>query len=181
MPYIMNALSTPVNTQAQGTWLQWKPLEIKTIHNEHKAAFFEEKRSNEGLIRIPEEIMELEKNDPVRINFIEEKRKEGVSNRIKKLQEVQYNLEVSLRRDLEVKNIKADALTFASKGELVAYQELMSLQSDQRNVVVTPGDEIRKLKEQSEGPISGNTTSTQPGTPDTRRADTAKPAASGKQ
>lgn len=151
MPYIMNALATPINTQAHGKWFQWKPGQIKEIQNQDLAHFFTQNRGEEGLVGINDNIMELAPEDPTRVEFIEERRKEGVQKRINKLDSVINNLEQSLRYDLEAKNMKADPLTFASKGELAAYKERATLSEFERKQAMNVGDEIRKLKTQIDG------------------------------
>lgn len=151
MPFIMNALQTPINTQAHGKWFQWKPGQIKDIQNQDLAHFFTQNRGEEGLVGINNDIMEMDVNDPVRLEFIEERRKEGVQKRINKLDAIINNLEQSLRYDLEAKNMKADPLTFASKGELNAYKERATLSDFERKQAMNVGDEIRKLKEQIAG------------------------------
>lgn len=183
MPYILNALPTPVNTQAQGTWLAWKAGEIKTIHNENKAAFFEEKRAEEGLVRIPEEIMELEKTDPARIAFIQEKTLQGISKRIQYLDTVIRNQEVFLKQDFERHNMKVDPLSIADKKLVAVYKERAALAAYEKKNTFSAADEIRKIKAEMEGPVveNGNIADSKPGTNSEGRSSTAKPAASGKQ
>lgn len=181
MPFIMNALETPINTQAHGKWFQWKPRQIKEIQNPDLALFFTEKRGEEGLVGISDNIMELPAEDPSRMEFIEERRKEGVQKRINKLDSIINNLEQSLRYDLEAKNMKADPLTFASKGELSAYKERATLSEFERKQAMNVGDEIRKLKAQIAGEaINGSGSSSDSGTNNPGRPSTSQPAQSRK-
>lgn len=188
MPFIMNALNTPIHTQAQGKWFKWAPLQIKDIQNPHLALFFETNRATEGLIGIPEHIMvdpetgePRDKKSKEFRDFIEERRREGVQKRIQFLDFIINNLEVSLRRDLEASNIKAPPYTFASKGELAAYKERAALAETERANTMTPGDEILRIKAEMEGTaVNGNITDTKPGADASGRANTVKPTASGK-
>jgi len=176
MPFIMNALETPINTQAHGKWFQWKPRQIKEIQNVDLAMFLTQNRGEEGLVAINDDIMELDKNSAEFKDFIEERRKEGVQKRINKLAFIVQNLEQSLRYDLETKNIKADPYSFASKGELAAYKELATLKEYERTQHLNVGDEIRKLKEVING--GGNNTDSRTNNPG--RSDTAQSTKAGK-
>lgn len=142
----MNALDTPVNTQAHGKWFQWKPLQIKDIQNEDLAMFFIQNRADDGLVSIPDHVANEDKNSIVYLEAIEECRKQGIANRINKLNFIIANLEQSLRYDLEAKNIKADPLTLASKGELAAYKELANLKEYEHKAAINVAEEIRRMK-----------------------------------
>lgn len=183
MPFVMNALATPINTQAHGKWFAWKPGQIKEIQNNDLAMFLTQNRGEEGLVGIDDHMMELDKSDPENLakfnEYIEDRRKEGVQKRINKLDSIIRNLEQSLRFDLESKNIKSDPLSFASKGELQAYKERASLMEFERKNVLNVGDEIRKLKAQMDGEVvDGNVSSPQPGKTSSGRPDNVKPAKS---
>lgn len=155
MPYLMNCLSHPITVQARGSWFSFTPEQIKMIHDPVLAHILVTKKASEGIVEVPEALMEsrLEKPEEFKAE-IEELRKKGVAVRIQKLEGVISNLEISLRRDLEMKNIKADPLNFASKGEESAYAELSELKSNHRNKLETPADRIRKIKEQMNGPAN---------------------------
>jgi hypothetical protein len=162
----MNALDTPVNTQAFGKWFQWKPRQIKEIQNINLAMFLTEKRGEDGLVGIDDKMMEMEKDTPEAkaefAQYIEDRRKEGVQKRIQKLDGIIHNLEVSLKRDLDRANLKQDPLVEASKGELSAYKERASLMEYERQQAVNVADEIRKVKAQMNGePVNGSGSDTQ--------------------
>lgn len=142
--YIMNALDKDVSTQVHGKWFSFKPRQIKLFANKDIAEFMAMNRGEEGLVDIPEEIMELPAADPERVKVVEEKRFEGVQKRVRKLDMIKENLLTSLRYDVELKGIKADPLTFASKGELLAIRELKTLSGEVDRHQANVADEIRK-------------------------------------
>ena len=150
MPYIMNALDNEVKVQAHGKWFTFKPREIKNMHSPNLAMFLATNRGEDGLVDISDETMELDKKSIEYMEYIEKRRIEGIQKRVQKLEFMKQNLLSSLRYDLEVKNIKADPLTFASKGEVAAIKELVSLKEHQQKDITNNADELRKLLDKSE-------------------------------
>lgn len=144
MPYIMNALPTQVQTQAHGKWFTFKPLEIKYLHNPNLAEFISQRRIEDGLVEIPEAIYELEKTNPERATFIEDRRREGVQRRIQGLSVVVRNLTNSLAMDYSKVGLRGSHLDDASRGELAAAKELNSLKGEVRAEAPRVADEIRK-------------------------------------
>jgi hypothetical protein len=107
---VMNALDKEVSVQALGNWFTLKPGQVKRFRSEIGNFMIREKRYM-GLVGLPDEFEEPEyKTSEDGIRILEEKKNEGVRNRIQHLQAQINNLQVSLRRDLEMKNIKADVL-----------------------------------------------------------------------
>lgn len=151
MAYIMNALDTDVNVQAHGKWFSFKPRQIKNMHNENLALFLSQNRGENGLVAIGNDIMELDRNSPEFREHIEERRKEGVEKRVQKLQWMINNLESSIRFDIENKGLKIDPLSQASKGELAAYKEMITLKGEEARQGMNVGDEVRKAREQLYG------------------------------
>lgn len=150
MPYIMNALSREVSTQAHGKWFKWAAGQIKEIQNENLAMFLSSLRGEEGLVGVADATMELDRSSSEFKDVIEHLRKEGVEKRINKLDSIINNLEQSLRYDLEKSNIKGDPLTYASKGELSAFKERATLLDFEKSQKLNVADEIRKVKLQME-------------------------------
>jgi hypothetical protein len=144
MPYIMNALQNTVSTQAHGKWFTWKPLEIKTFHNEKLSEFIYQNRAEEGLVDIPEQVMELDKASPEYKEIIEERRRQGVEGRIRGLDRIKNNLVNSLAMDYSTAGLKGDHLAIASKGELAAIKELNSLRGEVEANQLRVADEVRK-------------------------------------
>lgn len=146
MPYIMNCLQDKVTTQAHGKYFTWTPGEIKTLHNLNLAQFLAQHRGEEGLIDIPEQVMELDKNSPEFKTALAERRKEGVAKYVRKLNQVIRNLEMSLRRDYETSGQKGNFLFEASKGELAAYKELKKYKEYESQEQLNVADEIQKVR-----------------------------------
>lgn len=179
MPFVMNSLDRDVSAQAHGKWFTWKPHQIKEIQNNDLAMFFTMLRSEDGLVGIADAVMDLDKSTEQYIESIEQKRKEGVEARIRKLDQIILNLEQSLRSDLEKANIKADPLTYASKGELAAYKERATLMEFERKQSINVADEIRKVKAQMEAADGGgSSTNIRPN--NTGHTDTPKSTKGGK-
>lgn len=173
MPYVMNCLDTQVSTQAQGKWFTFKPREIKMFYQPEIARFMGQMRGEDGLVEIPDSIMELEKDAPQRLSAIEQKRIEGVNARVRKLEWQKQNLLGSLRLDVEMKGMKTDSLVFASKGDLNSLKELNALQGEIRKQELSTADEVRK--ELGLNP-HGDTSSSEPGKTDSGRPNNVKPA-----
>ena len=151
MPYVMNALDTKVSVKAFGNYYEFAPGVPKLIHNDNIAHFLVTERSKDGIVGIPEEVMEMDRKSPEFLAEIAKARKVGKTNRINEVKKVIANLEVSLRRDLEQANIKADPNTWASEGEVKAYEELATLAKDASETEVSRADRIKALKEQLSG------------------------------
>lgn len=176
MPYIMNALETPINTQAHGKWFQWKPGQIKEIQNNDLAMFFTQNRGEEGLVGISDTIMELDKESSEYKEYVEERRKEGVQKRINKLDSIIRNLTESLRFDLQSKGMKIDPIVFASKGELAALKERATLQQYEQSKQLNVAEEVRKQLEI----INGGSSSSIVGENNSGRSDSSEPTKAGK-
>jgi hypothetical protein len=65
--------------------------------------------------------------------------------------EIIYNNQVSLRRDLEVANIKADPAVFASKGEIESMRLVAKYQKRTEDAEQAKIDEVKKLMGQVKG------------------------------
>jgi len=176
MPFVMNCLDKQVSTQAHGKWFTFKPREIKMFYIPELARFMGQLRGEEGLVEIPDSIMELEKDNPERIQYLEDKRREGVNKRVQKLEWQKHNLMSSLRLDLEVKGLKVDPLILASKGDVEAIRELNTLRGEISKQALSNAELIRK-----ELGLDGDTSGTESGSTDPRREDSTKPAQGRKQ
>jgi len=156
----MNALDKEVQTQAHGKWFSWKPREIKVIHNPNLSMFLYQNRGEEGLVEIPEHIMELDKNSNEYKQAIYEKRSEGVRKFVAKQNMIVRNLEMSLRRDYETSGQKGNFLFEASQGELEAYKNLKMYKEFEAEQKLNTADEIQKLREELYGSSDSSDTGT---------------------
>lgn len=129
MPLILNASAEPQHFTVYGKHFEMKPGQIKTFQD-HFARFISLERKYLGLVVLPEALEDIDfRQTEEGKKMLEASRAEGVRNRVAELNRVKYNLEVSLKRDLEMKNIKADVRSFASDGEIKAYEELLKYQT----------------------------------------------------
>lgn len=116
--------------QVFGNYFELKPGALKLVQ-ENVAKFVDIERKELGIVTLPESLEDPDfKASPEGKALLESKRKEGVDARCKKLEWIVYNLQVSLRQDLERANIKADPRGFASDGELAAMEELAKFRAN---------------------------------------------------
>lgn len=165
MPYIMNSLDEDVKTQAHGKWFTWKAQEIKIMHNENLARFIAQHRGEEGLIEIPDVIMEMDKTGLDYKQAIYEKRTEGVKKFLAKQNFIVRNLEMSLRRDYETSGQKGSFLFEASKGELAAYKQLKKYKEFEQEQRLNVADEIQKLRDDLYGATAKPAVTEEPARP----------------
>lgn len=120
---VMNALDKEVHVQAFGNYFSFKAGQIKRLRREI-GDFICRERKSMGLVGLPPEFEEPEyKVSEEGKAILEQKKLEGVRNRIQHLQWQVNNLK-SLQRDLEMKNMKVDPLTLATDGDIAAMEEL---------------------------------------------------------
>lgn len=145
----MNALDNQVSTQAQGKWFTFKPREIKMFYQPEIARFMGQMRGEEGLVEIEDSMMEKKLSDNPADredfqNYIEQKRREGVAARIKKLEWIKHNLLTSLKFDIEAKGMKMDPLTIATKADRDHLRELKKLAGQEALEQENIAEDIRK-------------------------------------
>lgn len=147
MPLIFNALDTPVSVQVAGNWFEFKPKQVKLIHSPEIAARISEAKADHGLVAVPDICLE-DKDSAEAKKLIAEATEIGIKNRVQALKRVVYNLEVGLRRDLEMKGIKGvEVDAFATDGEVSAMRELAKLKDRKDNTEQKKLDEIKTLRE----------------------------------
>lgn len=155
MPYIMNSLDVPVKTMVHGKYFTFNPQEIKIFHNEKIAEFIAQMRGEDGLVAVPDSVMELEKNSNEYRQAIYNLRKEGVTKFVRKQNYIVRNLEMSLRKDYETSGQKGNFLFEASKGELEAYKNIKKYKEFEQEEKLNTADEIQKLREEIYGDKEG--------------------------
>lgn len=164
MPKVYNATEEEVSVCCQGSWLSFKPGQLKTVTQPEKANFIARDRQYTGLVVLPEEfdpqaesfIEGYEKTEPGKKILAEAKTK-GINALIEFHMDIVRNNQVSLRQDLAHHYPSADAAKLAaldaSKGEiesmrLVAKYKGKSSDNAQRRV-----EEVEELMNKI-GPIS---------------------------
>lgn len=140
MALIMNASCEVQTFRVFGNTFTMKPGQIKQFQ-ENMAHFIAVDRRDLGMVALPEELEDIDyRASEEGKKIIEEKRKEGVENRVRKLRELIFNEQVSLKQDLDQANVKADPRIFASKGMIGHYEELAKYQ------ISKDDDEQRKVE-----------------------------------
>lgn len=128
MPIVINATQEKVTLLLQGNYFSWNPGQEKVIRNDDLARFIAKERGDSGLAVVPDLMSDDEQISPEEYEQRKEAHKKiraealehALDRYIRRLRDVIYNNQVSLRRDLEQANIKADPGSFASAGELEA-------------------------------------------------------------
>lgn len=146
MALIYNPLDKRVSVQVVGSWFDFGPGQVKLIHNDNVAHLMVTNKAGEGLVAVPDVVLEQPGSEEAKAAKAEA-RKIGVKNRISHLKGIIYNLEVSLQKDLDMKNLKTDPTVFASDGELSAYRELATYKKDIQSAENARAEEIKQLKE----------------------------------
>lgn len=171
MPYVMNALDRPVNVQVFGSWFEFKPKQIKMIYQPHVAEKMTMDLGDEGLVDFPESLMEPENVNGDEFKKVKaEKAIEGRAKRLRKLEQIRYNEETSLRKDLQIKNLNVDPVAFTNPGLIAALKELVALKEQDKQDNSSLENEARKLM----GILDGNIVSTNTGTSSAGNATSAK-------
>lgn len=148
--YILNALDKDVHTKVFGNHFTFKAGQVKRMRGEI-GDFIAKERGYLGLVAVSDKFDDPEyKTTEAGQAELEAKKREGKEKRAQHLQWQVHNLQVSLRQDLDNANIKADTLSFATKGDLDAMDELATLQraeADEAKARLQRARELeRKLK-----------------------------------
>jgi hypothetical protein len=152
MALVYNPLPQTVSVQVCGNYFEFKPEQVKLIHNENIAHIMVTDKAYEGLVSVPDVCVEAPHSEESKQIKLEAK-KQGIAARISHLEKIKYNLLVSLRHDIDVKNLKIDPLTLASSGEKKALKELSLYHDINASTKEQEVEELRKLTEK----LGGNT------------------------
>lgn len=144
MALVYNPLPTPVKVQVGGKWFEFKPDQVKLIHNDNIAQFMVTDKSELGLVSVPDVVVENQTSEES-IKIKSEARELGITNRIRALERIKHNLVVSLKNDIDVKGLKLDPLLLASSGEKEAIKELKQLEETKQASKEKEAEEIRQL------------------------------------
>jgi hypothetical protein len=156
MAVVVNATQEKVTLVLQGNYFTWEPGKEKVIRNPELVKFIQTNKNDYGLAILPDLI---EDDEDVSPEEFERRKAEHAEQRalecdqaldryIKRLRNVIYNNQVSLRRDLEQKNIKADPSSYASDGELEAMRLVAKYQKRAEDSEASKIAEVKKLMEQ---------------------------------
>lgn len=150
MALIMNASCETQTFRVFGNTFTMKPDQIKNFQD-NIAHFIVVDRKDLGLVALPEELDDIMFRDSQDgRDLLAQKKKEGVENRVRKLRELIYNEQVSLKQDLERGNIKVDPRIFASEGMVDKYKELAKYQATKEDEEQRRIDVIKDLEKKIE-------------------------------
>lgn len=156
MAIVINATQEKVTLVLQGNYFTWEPGKEKIIRNPELAKFIQTNKNDYGLAVLPDvqgddEMLSDEELAGRKAAYEEAKKVEceaALDRYIKRLRNVIYNNQVSLRRDLDQANMKADPAAYASEGELEAMRLVAKYQKRAEDVDANKIAEVKKLMEQ---------------------------------
>lgn len=159
MPIVVNATQENISIKIAGNWFNWKPGQERVIHNKSIAHFIQMDRTDSGLAVLPDLVADDEEVTPEQLEerkktFAETKAQlidQALDRYIKKHRDVIYNNQVSLRRDLEQANIKADPAVFASKGEMESMRLVAKYQKSSEDQEAAKIAEVNRLMKPVKG------------------------------
>ena len=161
MALIMNCLDKEQTTIVGGAHFSFGPHQIKYFSNPEIAANIAKLRKEDGFMRLPDELDHLGMLKPEQFEKVvtpEDKatitavRQEGVENYCRRLRELIYNATVSVQKDIDMKGLKLDARTLATKKDLERFKELAKYQKSKNDLEQKQLDEIKELEKQI-GPL----------------------------
>jgi len=156
--YILNALDKEVTFKALGNHFTLKPKQIKRF-NKDMGDFIAKEKGQYGLVALDERFDDPEfKLSEEGQAILAEREREGILKRVAHLKMIADNLLISVRQDLNMSELKIDALSIASDGELAAMQELSQLQrqdNDKEKLRLEKARALeRELQKSSNAPVN---------------------------
>lgn len=151
MRFVMNALDEDQTTIVHGKHFTFKGKQIKPFQNDTIADVIIRERKEYGFVEIPllenaeEGAIEDYDRSPAGLALVEDKRKEGIEAYCARLRKTIYNLKVSMRKDLALKNMQIDPLELASDGDIKNMELLVKYQSKKEDANQVKLDKARKL------------------------------------
>lgn len=148
---LYNTTSKNVHLRAHGNWFEFKVDQIKQV-NESLGHFIATDKKDFGIVAIPEEFADMtyRASEEGKAKLAEYKAN-GIANRVAFLNRQKYNLEVSLKKDLDMKNLKLNPHIFATDKDIENMEELLdykkSREDDETNRLNKVQAINKKLKE----------------------------------
>jgi hypothetical protein len=150
MPIVMNATNEEVSIKVAGNWFSFKPGTKKNM-NESIARFIQIDRKDSGLCVLPlefEEDADFEKSAEGKA-ILEQLKADTIRQYLDKYKAVIYNNQVSLRQDLEQKNLKIDPAVMATEGEINALKIVAKYKVLEKDADQVKLEEVKKLLEET--------------------------------
>lgn len=148
MGLVINASAETQEFKVFGNYFTLKPGQIK-MFQENISRFIATNETTKGLglVGLSDAFEDPSHKDSAEgKKELEARLKDGVDARVRTLRALVYNNQVSLRRDLEMANIKADPKAFASEGEVKAYEELVKYQKVNDDVEAAKVQRLKDLE-----------------------------------
>lgn len=148
MAIVLNATNETVSTKAHGNWFTFKPKQYKILGDD-LAAFLTSNRADEGLVYLPEEFSDpTYSRTPEGQEAFARAEAEGIERYVAKLREVVNNNIISMKKDLQIKNIQTDPRAFMSEGEMHALEQLSKYQNAGHNAHQQRVERVKELEKQ---------------------------------
>lgn len=159
MAVVINATQETITLRLRGNYFSWKPGQKKVIRDEELAHFIRTERGDSGLaviselMRDDEEVSpeELEERRAALITSEQEECAAALERYVQKHRRVIENNQISLRRDLEQRGIKADPAAFASAGEVESMKLVAKYQKRAEDAEATKIAEVKRLMDNVKG------------------------------
>jgi hypothetical protein len=153
MPIVINATQEPISIKIAGNYFTWKPGQERVIREASIAKNIEVDKKESGLAVLPDLMTDDEEVSPeefearkvAQIELKQQLCEAALDRYVTHLRSIIANNQVSLRRDLEQKNIKADPAAFASKGEIDAMRLVAKYQKRSEDAEQAKIDEVKKI------------------------------------
>lgn len=147
MALVINCTKDEQQVKALGNWFTFKPGQIKILQD-NIGRFLSLEKKQYGLMELPEAFTDPDyAKSPEGIAIMEQVSQEGLRNYIDFHRKIVENNQVSLRRDLEQANIKADPATYASEGELASMRIVAKYAQMDDDAAQKRIEEVRALTE----------------------------------
>lgn len=155
----MNALDEDNKVVVGGNTFTFRPKQIKEIYQTDIAHIITRHKAEFGFVGLPDDLTYIAHVKPENFDkqvpeehkaLIEEARKSGVEAYCRRLRQLVYNMQVSLKQDLEKANIKADPKVFASDGDLRNLEQLVKYQAKREDIEQKRIDKLKELEKHLE-------------------------------
>lgn len=145
MAIVFNATNELVTVKAHGNWFTFKPKQFKVM-NDEIANFLVTARAEKGLVSLPNEFEDPSYSRSEEGQEILAKQEaEGIARYLAKLTEIVNNNRISLKKDLQMKNIQTDPSAFMSDGEMYAMEKLAEYRFSGKDEQQKRIDRIKEL------------------------------------
>jgi hypothetical protein len=145
MGIIYNATKEEQTIRALGNWFTFKPKQMKVLAD-NLSSWISVQKKEHGLIELSSAFEDPEyKNSEAGKAALAAAEAEGVESYLKHHRMIIANNQISLRRDLDQANIKADPAAFASDGEIESMKIVAKYASREEDIAQKRAEEVQRL------------------------------------